>query len=483
MEKQLQINILPIENNSFSFSMFCKKYNQFEKNELLYFTKISGELYGISFCEYQNYIKQEFTSFDNIDLTKWYLFNLLHENCKTHEMNFQIFRKFTYRIDVVVNSDYYGDEVISITPTYLNSNKKFGFILNYRFKKRDEMPFSIEIQKRSLSLDKNGHENKNYYIDKNIKITNFINKYYEKIFYFQGVLVKKSFETVIATTLMTKRYEFGNRQQDNSQFQGIKKFGPFSKVNADSLKSKICFIYKNNEKNFSYKLYNALEGKTYSTFLGMEKMFQFPLNKNTVLGRGVDEYTEDSINIIISELKMNFPDSFIVPILIVPWNKENATFEQQKLYYKLKYLFLVNKMPSQFISAAKVMNDNILKWSVSSLAIQIFSKLGGSPWIVIPKTNNCLIIGIGQTYKRNENSKINRFFSYSILTDTTGLFKGIRILANTNNPDDYAYNLSKSIKEIVEEYNNDYSSFVIHTSFRMKNKDIKIIKKLLIILK
>lgn len=479
MEKQLQINILPIENNSFSFSMFCKKYNQFEKNELLYFTRINGELYGISFCEYQNYIKQEFTSFDNIDLTKWYLFNLLHENCKTHEMNFQIFRKFTYRIDVVVNSDYYGDEVISITPTYLNSNKKFGFILNYRFKKRDEMPFSIEIQKRSLSLDKNGHENKNYYIDKNIKITNFINKYYEKIFYFQGILVKKSFETVIATTLMTKRYEFGNRQQDNSQFQGIKKFGPFSKVNADSLKSKICFIYKNNEKNFSYKLYNALEGKTYSTFLGMEKMFQFPLNKNTVLGRGVDEYTEDSINIIISELKMNFPDSFIVPILIVPWNKENATSEQQKLYYKLKYLFLVNKMPSQFISAAKVMNDNILKWSVSSLAIQIFSKLGGSPWIVIPKTNNCLIIGIGQTYKRNENSKINRFFSYSILTDTTGLFKGIRILANTNNPDDYAYNLSKSIKEIVEEYNNDYSSFVIHTSFRMKNKDIKIIKKTL----
>ena len=136
-------------------------------------------------------------------------------------------------------------------------------------------------------------------------------------------------------------------------------------------------------------------------------------------------------------------------------------------------------MASQFISIDKIMNDNILKWSVSSLAIQIFSKLGGSPWVVIPKTSNCLIIGIGQAYQQHEDSSIKKFFSYSILTDTTGLFKGIKILANANNKDDYAINLSKSLKEIVNSYSNIYNSFVIHTSFRINKKDIEIIKKVL----
>ncbi|MGI5172459.1 hypothetical protein H0R92_02485 [Treponema sp. OMZ 840] len=480
MEKDLQINILTLKNSDFRFHLYSKSYKQYEKNSSLYFTRINNEIFGVSYNEYTDFEKKEYVSFDNTELTKWYLFNLLQDNCRKHNIRFYAFEKFNYHVDIeLCRDDELGQEVITVAPTYLNSKKKFGFILNYRFIKNKGVGFSKEVQIKSLSLDINGNENKNYYIDKYQKINNFIKKNFSSIFSFNDILVENTFETIVSNTLQTKQYQFRNSQIENSQFQGIKKFGPYIPIDIIQPSPKICFIYISNEKNYAHKLYFALEGKTFSTFSGMEKMFHFPLNENTVTGKSVENYSVESIKEIIKKIKEEHPLNFIVPILIVPWSKENASEEQKELYYKLKHLFLTNKMPSQFISINKITNDNILKWAISSLAIQIFSKLGGSPWVVTPKTSNCLIIGIGQTYQRDQNSNIQKFFSYSILTDTTGLFKGIKILANTNNKDDYADNLSKSLKDIVNNYTNEYNTFVIHTSFRMSNKDIKTIKKTL----
>ncbi|MEL3942619.1 MAG: Piwi domain-containing protein [Treponemataceae bacterium] len=308
------------------------------------------------------------------------------------------------------------------------------------------------------------------------KIKKFIDKHFDSVFSFDDILVKKTLEPIEFSTLKTKKYQFGNSEISSSQFHGLKNSGPYLPIDTQHSHPKICFIYKKDEKGYSYDLYYALNGKTFPTFPGMGKMFDFLLDENTVIGRGVDEYSLESIKGIIKDIKNEFPTDLIVPILIVSWSKATATEEQQELYYKLKHLFLINRMPSQFICIDKIKNDNILKWAVSSFAVQIFSKLGGSPWVLIPQTSHCLIIGIGQAYQKNENSKIKKFFSYSILTDTTGLFKGIKILADTNNKEEYAENLSNSLKQIIKDYDDEYHTFVVHTSFRMNDKDIKIIK-------
>lgn len=479
MEKELKINVLPIETPNFTFSLYSKIFSSYEKKASIYFTTINDEIVGISETKYDDFQITEFTPFLNTELTKWYLFNLIKEKCKSNSIEYVEFDNFQRCLDIPLSKDKLGKEIITITPTYINSRKLFGFILNYRFVKNENVPFSKEIQIKSLSLDQNGNENKNYYIDKYNKIVSFINKYHQYLFSFDNLKVSQSFLQIASSTLEMKKYQFGKLNINNSQFQGIKNFGPYLPINTTNYIPKICFIYRNNEKNYSYKLYHALFGKTYPTFSGMEKMFHFALNKDSVLGEGITDYSVDNIKIVIQHLKEKYPEDFIVPVLIVPWSKESASEEQEKLYFELKHLFLINNMASQFISIDKIINDNILKWSVSSLAIQIFSKLGGSPWVVIPKTSNCLIIGIGQAYQQHEDSSIKKFFSYSILTDTTGLFKGIRILANTNNKEDYAKNLAKSLKEIINRYSNNYDSFVIHTSFRISKKDIKIIKSVL----
>lgn len=481
MKMDLSINILPIRETNFEFVLYCKDGFQDEFDFSLYKTTIEEQKVTISYTKRDGFIEKTFFASNHVDLTKWYLFHQLVDKCAEQGLQFVSNQKFIKSVDIIEKEDSYGREIISVTPThfFLNSENHFGFILNFRFRKNDNVPYSVEVQKKSLSLDKNGGENKNYYIDKYNKLNEFKSKNKELFSAFQNFSVQENFQRISAATLKTRSYRFGNSNINNSQFQGIKRYGPYLSVNSKEGTHKICFIYKHEEKVFSHKLYYALEGKTFTTFPGMEKMFCFPLNKKTVIGRGVDTFSLESVTEIILNIKIEFPNAYIVPVLIVPWTKELATEEENKLYFELKHLFLRYNMACQFISLANVQNDSKLKWSVSGMALQIFSKLGGSPWILEPQTSNCLIIGLGQAYQKQEDARIKRFFSYSILTDTTGLFKGIKILADTNNRDDYAIKLANSLKKIISEYSREYSSFVIHTSFRMKKKDVYIIRSAL----
>ncbi|MBP3366164.1 MAG: hypothetical protein J6K96_04125 [Treponema sp.] len=479
MNKQLQLNVLTIDQNDFHFKVYSKQFEKFEKDTTVYFSKNNGNIFGHSLHPRENFELTDYRSNENTELTKWYLYNQIINNCNKANFNFKTYDKFQRTIDFILKEDNYGQEVITIIPIYLNSQKKFGFILNYRFLKSKSVAFSREIQKKSLSLDVYGNENKNFYIDKFNKIKDFKNKYLSDIFSINGISVSNIFQTIYSDTLEMKNYQFGNNGIETSQFQGIKKHGPYLTVDTINRNCKICFVYKKEEKNYSYKLYRALEGKLFPTFSGMNTMFHFPLNSNTVIGEEINDYSETAVNELIEKINVRCKNEFVVPIFIVPWAKENATSEQEEIYYKLKHLFLLKNMACQFISIEKIKNDNILKWSISSLAIQIFSKLGGSPWIVIPKSKKCLIIGLGQSHLKDENGHINKFFSYSILTEASGLFRGIRILAKSNNIEDYAKNLSESLKSIINEYSNLYDSFVIHTSFRIKNRDIETIKSVL----
>ena len=60
MEKDLQINILPIENSKFTFSLYSKVYPAFEKNPLVYFTRINEEIYGVSISAYEDFKRSNF---------------------------------------------------------------------------------------------------------------------------------------------------------------------------------------------------------------------------------------------------------------------------------------------------------------------------------------------------------------------------------------------------------------------------------------
>ena len=483
----ITINFFSIEKQDFTIPIFKKICNENEtKKDFLFPVKVFSlpsntspkEVlkYFITFDMQEHFSKDNISSLDNRYITLWYLSHLIKQRCDFLNFSCKIGNDFLNIIDFLLNKSDLGQESICILPSY--QNKKYGIILDYHFFKNKEIPYSIEMQKKSLSLDQEGRSNKNYYSDKYDKINIFIKKYFDNIFRpldeNNNIMFSNKMENIEYQKLKTKNYVFANDKISNSQFNGIMKNGPYSNIEGNYL---FGFVYRESEKYLSHELYYALKGERFPTFKGLEKMLGVKIDKGNVFGEGITEYNEKEIERVISNILHRAKGCKVLPIILVPWNKDTADKDNSRIYYYMKYRFLQNNIPCQFVYIEKIKKDYVFKWIVSSIALQIFTKLGGSPWCLVPSTNKCLIIGIGQAHRKNENNIIERYYCYSIQNDSTGLFKDIKILSDDTDRDKYLNGLANKLKNIISTQINDFNSFVVHTSFRLRKDEMNAINE------
>ena len=226
-------------------------------------------------------------------------------------------------------------------------------------------------------------------------------------------------------TLAVKRYVMDGRRESKSQFMGVQRFGPYKHNAADT---QLCFLYRREDHALSQDLFRALRGDTFRTFSGMGNMFRFPVSRDNVRGATISEFEKGEIERVAEMVAADAAGRPVVPVVITPFSRHDEA-QENEAYWTLKHAFLARGMPIQVVASETVADRNKLKWSTSGIALQIFAKAGGTPWRVVPATERCLIVGVGQAHKKIlPDGGIERYFAYSVLTDSTGAFQEIRLL-------------------------------------------------------
>jgi len=492
MDKQIiDINFFPLKNQNFNLTIYVQKSTSNDQRSDIYDFEVKRynlqldndaeyKIYFVTLKKQDNFSEYTVSSNHNNKLTVWYIYNQLYNNAKIQNIEVICYKKYEIYIDIIGKKSQIGAEAISIIPKYIKG--KFGFIINFHFRKDNNAPFNKEVQIASLSIDQSGKQNTNFYSDKYNKILSFFKSDKISVFYNLDINITNQdigMLKIESDRLSIKRYVFGNGNSDVSQFKGVSNHGPFQLYAENPM---LCFVYRANEKDYSHTLYYALNGKSYPTFSGMEKMFKFKMNKDSVIGIQVNDFSPSEISSLIDEIKNKSSNRPIIPIIIVPWVKETATDEQTKLYYLMKHHFIKERIVSQFVGIPRIKNYDNLKWSIASIGLQIFTKLGGSPWCMEIVKNKCLIIGIGQSHKKNSINKIEKYYSYSIMTDSSGIFNNIKILSSNTNKEEYLNGLVDNLKTLILNEVNNYDNIVIHTSFRLRDAEISKINDLIAIL-
>lgn len=498
--KNIALNFLPIKQNAFGFTIYRKEFADEKKEDVpagatLYRNSlpISAEdtekrkEYWISFEPKSDFEKFDCNQSYNNKLTlKWLFFLLLKKADKLREdkkLKYEKKEGFRKCLCFVLEESEEGNQLIWIEPYYLSIAKKFGFLIDSEFSKNPNIPYTRRIQQLSLSLDKDYRSNRNFYIDKYNKVKEFTDNYFVDLFplHYEGkdLEVEKEFYSIEAGSLDTKKYIFANQHENNSQFIGLKQHGPLEKINGSVV---FYFIFHEQERRFANELAEALRGSTYShTFPGMEHIFKVPLisggsgNVKSIIIHNLSETTSQEVIQKLNEI--DCPNK--VPILIIPSREDT---ESINTYYRTKHDFINNGIPLQVVTLDLLKNKESLKWSVSNIALQIFAKLGGKPWKVKPSNEKCLIIGIGQAHRKRKEigeKRIEKFFSYSILTDSSGLYKDLKVIAESDNKNLYLAQLKDNIREIISNYKNEFDKFVVHTPFKIKKEEILAIKEVI----
>ncbi len=479
----IALNFFPLTTEQFTITLYVSPYTESERprtcNEeaIRRSLEVDGhrDFYWTLFQPTKDNTKIVCQPFDNVYVTIDALRLALIENCR-HNLSsdgFQITEGFHRRVEIVTEKYPEGSQVISLEPYLLRSHRQFGFLADFRFHPNEEHRGTKRSLQLSLSLDKHGQQNLNYYADRYSNLVSFVTKFHELIFPFhisggEKVAVQSRIVELKHEALGVKNYIFGSGIKSRSQFMGVKQSGPHKKTLEDT---QLYFLYRKEDHSLSQDLFRALRGDTFRTFPGMEKMFRLPISKENVSGVVMSDFSDCEIQRIRDRVFTNAAGRNVIPIVLTPFSRFDVP-EENKAYWHLKHAFLSKGIPIQVVSAETVADKNKLKWSTASIGLQVFAKLGGTPWKVCPHTENCLIVGIGQAHRESENG-IERFFAYSVLTDSSGVFEEIRVLGEAQDEQHYLENFGANLRKIFEDYSSKFSSFVVHTTFAIRQRELE----------
>ena len=195
---------------------------------------------------------------------------------------------------------------------------------------------------------------------------------------------------------------FRHERRSQDKFRGLKKFGPFRPVPTNE--PSFGFVFPSIYREYANKLFLSLKNGAGPVFTGVENMFRFRLQKNQVFHVPVhnykpDQYGENSraYTDAISEWKARQTNRH--PDLFFLLHPKSPTWRADTPYYACKASALNEGVVSQSVTLDLLDNPTQFGWSIANIALAVFAKIGGIPWVVHgEELENNLIIGIGRTH-------------------------------------------------------------------------------------
>ena len=485
---RIALNFFPLATDDFTITLYRLPFEENNRPKIKgeeavrRYLVIDGEegYYWTLFQQTNGGTEVECKPFDNPYLTIDALRLALIESCINNLQadQFSVVDDFRKRVEIVTAKHNEGNQVISLEPYLLRSRGKFGFLANFRFHPTEEHLGTRRALELSLSLDKDGKINLTHYADRHSRIIGYFRRFHHQIFPLavpggQDVEVELNLQTLSPEPLEAKKYIVGSGNESHSQFIGIRDSGPLKQ----SKNTHLYFLYRHEDRPLSHELYRALRGDTFGTFLGMERMFGVPISKGNVNGAELLNFTKGEIERIRDQVVKDATGRNVVPIVLTPFSRHDNP-GKNAAYWNLKHAFLSKGIPIQVVTTNNIADKNALKWATASIGLQVFAKLGGIPWKIRPRTAYCLIVGIGQAHRISDKG-VERFFAYSVLTDSSGVFEDVKVLADAQDEEEYIQNFSINLQNILTEYSSRFSSFAIHSTFSMRHRELQSIARVL----
>lgn len=481
----MYLNFLPLEDSKFSIPLYRKQVVNNEKkpdgtNRFRLKAESSNDydLFDVCWSEREGFDYYNAYSMENRDLTKQYIIRCLDERLKALNLIewYSPTKSFYKELRFIVGKYNEGQREIRLIPYFFPNNIEFGFLLQHHFKVNTEQVFNREVQKLSLSLDGKYQQNRNFYIDTYKYIQTFIEKVINNIGPLgSGVVLSTNLSLAPTDQLATKQYVVGGGKFSNSQYAGIKQNGPFQGV-SESIK--YLFVFTEPMRSLARDVYSGLDGKLYSgMFSGLHDMFGLQFGKANVEHQLIDGYTEQAIA-QVSQRSIALQEGGKYKVCTLAFLPASMSEElNHEVYSHLKLKAIEGGFYTQAIKQETMGKKDQLKWSIANIGLQIFSKLGGIPWLLKPSHAKCLIFGIGSAHEVDEEGNVKKYTAYSVCIDTRGNFNKIQPLSSSKDRDRYLSDLkAELIRALSEAGSSDIDECVIHLPYKIERNEIDAIK-------
>jgi hypothetical protein len=443
------------------------------KGEWAHFWVLAEELAGFESFEFQAALR--------LDITRGLLFRALTQSllASKDSTTYILPRSpFVQEVSLVIATHSEGAELLVVQPYFLRALRRVGFLVDFHFKLAPEGTFSRRVQQLSLSLDRNFRRNADYYSDRTKKIRQALEANWSIFRHLtlpgcaSPLRISQRFAKLRADRLQTKVYVFSGGRESKSQLSGLRDLGPLTTLQTTP---RLLFAFREQDRSAARMLAVGLRGQKrvgQFTFPGFNALFRSDLqiDSNPII---LPDFSEPTMERALTRVQAEQSSStLLLPVIVLPEGEENGYFLQ-------KAIFSHSGLPTQVCTLKVLKDEEALKWAVANIALQIFCKAGGQPWKVRPTAEGTLIIGISQSHKVkivDDTPHIERYFAFSVLTDSSGLFQEIKVLGDASNDSAYMSALQANLLDILKAESELFRRVVVHTSFKLKYHEMDAIQ-------
>ncbi len=194
-------------------------------------------------------------------------------------------------------------------------------------------------------------------------------------------------------------------QRDYYPRRGLQNYGPYDAMTFGKDRINCLVVYPTHLQSTKQVVVSGLQNGN-GSFAGFQKLFRLPF---TVCGEpSISTETPEQID---TKLRLWVRDTNPDIVLFLT-STQNPAF-----YASVKSILIGLGIPSQFATQEKLRNPSQLPWMLENIALQMYAKVGGTPWTVLSsQKEKSLVVGIS----RAEDKQKRRVVGFVTLFSSDG---------------------------------------------------------------
>jgi hypothetical protein len=282
-------------------------------------------------------------------------------------------------------------------------------------------------------------------------------------------------------------FDMSKTRQSFYPSQGLNQHGPYSKSVGFSLNApKILVVFhRRNASIFAKFLSELRDGIPQHQFFGLGMVNKYRLTSMTYIIEEIGDYSVDAYLAAIERGLQKLDAAFDLAIMETSADFRNLPHADNP-YFRVKSFLYMQGTVVQFIKPETAANPT---YTIDGIALQIYAKLGGTPWTipVDQSVDRELVIGIGHTVLRVSQyagATQTRFVGISTFFAADGKY-----LTNSRTRhvpfDEYFATLLNNLKDALDRFSSEYSwssqdriRLIFHIFKPIKNLEADVVAQL-----
>ncbi|KPL84706.1 hypothetical protein SE15_06660 [Thermanaerothrix daxensis] len=194
-------------------------------------------------------------------------------------------------------------------------------------------------------------------------------------------------------------------QWDYSPRRGLQNYGPYDAMTFGKDRINCLVVYPATLQSTKQIVVSGLQNGN-GSFAGFQKLFRLPFTvcSERSISAEIPEQIDTNLRLWVRDTN---PD-----IVLLLTSTQNPSF-----YTSAKSILIGLGVPSQFATQEKLRNSSQLPWMLENIALQMYAKVGGTPWTVLsPQKQKSLVVGIS----RAEDKQKQRVVGFVTLFSSDG---------------------------------------------------------------